>query len=102
MLLGRRLGTALQVGESEGLPWVVDDDQPKAKHIAKRAAEQRVKLDHPAAAAIRLLILTGARPREVLHLRWQHVDLERGLLLLTNVLVRAGTKVSRCHPGVAT
>ena len=35
-----------------------------------------------AAAAIRLLILTGARLREVLHLRWEHVDLERGLLFL--------------------
>ncbi len=29
-----------------------------------------------------LLILTGARLREILKLRWQHVDLERGLLLL--------------------
>jgi integrase len=28
------------------------------------------------------LILTGARLREILHLRWDHVDLERGLLLL--------------------
>jgi integrase len=35
-----------------------------------------------AAAAIRLLIFTGARLREILHLRWAHVDFERGLLLL--------------------
>jgi integrase len=28
------------------------------------------------------LILTGARLREILHLRWEHVDLERGLLFL--------------------
>ena len=35
-----------------------------------------------AAAAVRLLILTGARLREILHLKWEHVDLERGLLLL--------------------
>ena len=35
-----------------------------------------------AAAALRLLILTGAQPREVLNLRWEWVDLERGLLLL--------------------
>jgi integrase len=35
-----------------------------------------------AAAAIRLLIFTGARLREILHLRWEHVDLERGLLFL--------------------
>jgi integrase len=31
---------------------------------------------------LRLLIFTGARLREILHLRWEHVDFERGLLLL--------------------
>ena len=34
------------------------------------------------AAALRLFILTGARLREILHLTWDMVDLERGLLLL--------------------
>lgn len=33
-------------------------------------------------AALRLLLFTGARLREILHLRWEHVDLERGLLFL--------------------
>ncbi len=33
-------------------------------------------------AALRLLLFTGARLREILHLRWEHVDFERGLLLL--------------------
>lgn len=31
---------------------------------------------------MRLLILTGARLREILELKWEYVDLERGLLLL--------------------
>jgi integrase len=35
-----------------------------------------------AIAAIRLLILTGARLREVLHAKWEHVDIERGILFL--------------------
>ena len=35
-----------------------------------------------AAAALRLLLFTGARLREILHLRWEHVDFDRGLLLL--------------------
>jgi integrase len=33
-------------------------------------------------AALRLLLFTGARLREILHLQWENVDLERGLLLL--------------------
>jgi integrase len=32
--------------------------------------------------ALRLLLSTGARLREILHLRWEHADLERSLLLL--------------------
>lgn len=35
-----------------------------------------------AVAAIRLLILTGARLNEILTLQWRHVDVERKLLLL--------------------
>ena len=31
-------------------------------------------------AALRLLIFTGARVNEILGLRWEHVDLQRGLL----------------------
>ena len=36
----------------------------------------------PAVAAIRLLIFTGARLTEILHLRWEDVDLKSGLLVL--------------------
>lgn len=49
---------------------------------ALRASEE-IESPH-AIAAIRLLILTGARSSEVLTLRWDHVDLERGLLNLPN------------------
>jgi integrase len=34
------------------------------------------------ALAFRLLLFTGARLREILNLEWQHIDLERGLILL--------------------
>jgi len=47
---------------------------PKAKRFTKIA--------HSAAAALRLLLFTGCRLREILHLRWEHVDLERGCLFL--------------------
>jgi integrase len=41
--------------------------------------------------AIRLLVLTGARRSEILNLRWQYVDLERGLLRLPDS--KTGAKV---------
>src|SRR5580704_1155628 len=48
-------------------------------------AESRVRtLDPYALAAIRLLILTGARLREILDAQWQHVDIERGVIFLAD------------------
>jgi integrase len=76
-----RLGEAIREAESVGLPWGIDHTKPTAKHAPKEA-KRRTVIDPFAAAAIRLLILTGARLREILKLEWQHVDLERGLLLL--------------------
>jgi integrase len=78
-----RLGAALADGETIGLPYDVDETKPKAKHAAK-AENRRVKLDPFAVAAIRLLILTGARLREILHAKWQQVDFERGVIFLAD------------------
>lgn len=74
-----RLGEAIREAETVGIPWVVNSDQPNAKHIPKNG---RTKLGPHIAAALRLLILTGARLREILDLKWEYVDLQRGLLLL--------------------
>ena len=41
-----------------------------------------MKLDPYAVAAIRLLVLTGARLREILHAKWQHIDFERSVIFL--------------------
>ena len=76
-----RLGATLAEGESVGLRYSVDETKPKAKHASK-PDKRRTKLDPYAVAAIRLLILTGARLREILHAQWRHVDLERGILFL--------------------
>ncbi|HVT18823.1 MAG TPA: tyrosine-type recombinase/integrase [Thermoanaerobaculia bacterium] len=46
------------------------------------AAEQRAAEPPPVIAAIRLLVLTGCRKSEILTLRWDDVDLERGALHL--------------------
>jgi integrase len=75
-----RIGAALRTAETEGVPWQIDETMRTAKHIPKNS--RSTAIGPHAAAAMRLLIFTGARLREILHLRWEHVDFERGLLLL--------------------
>lgn len=74
-----RLGATIREAETIGIPWVIRP-RIKVKHLAK--SNNATVMDPFAAAAIRLLIFTGARLREILGLKWEHVDFERGLLLL--------------------
>ncbi len=76
-----RLGSALGEGETIGLPYDVDETKPTSKH-APRPDKRRVTLDPFAVAALRLLILTGARLREILDAQWSHVDFDRGVIFL--------------------
>jgi integrase len=76
-----RLGDALTLAEDEGLPYAIDETKAGAKH-APKPENRRVKLDPHAVAALRLLIFTGARLREILDAQWQYVDLERGVMFL--------------------
>jgi integrase len=75
-----RLGAALDECETLGVPWEPDPAK-KVKH-APKPENRRATIDQFAAAAFRLLLFTGARFREILRLRWEHVDFDRGLLLL--------------------
>lgn len=82
----KRLGAALAKAETEGLP---PAPQHKRKPGKKEKQKHRPKIaDAPipanpfAVAAIRLLALTGCRENEILSLRWDAVDLERGYLRL--------------------
>jgi integrase len=78
-----RLGSAIREAETKGIPWDVQERKPKAKHLPK-AKNRFTKMGPFAAAAIRLLLFTGCRLREILHLKWEQVDLERGLLFLAD------------------
>lgn len=75
------IGEAIREAETVGLPYSVDETKQTAKHAPKEE-NRRTLIGPHAAAAIRLLIFTGARLREILHLKWDQVDFERGLLLL--------------------
>jgi integrase len=76
-----RLGTALREAETAGIPWDVDETKPTAKH-APEPNKRLTVLSPFAIAAFRLLLFTGCRLREILDLRWDHVDFERGVLFL--------------------
>jgi integrase len=74
-----RLGSAIRLAETDGIPWMIKPHK-KSKHVPKD--RQATRIDPFAAAALRLLLFTGARVGEILSLKWAHVDMERGLLLL--------------------
>ena len=75
-----RLGEAIRDAETAG----IKRKPSESKHAPKRPENQRTVIDAWSAAALRLLIFTGCRLGEILNLRWNEVDLERGLLFLPN------------------
>jgi integrase len=78
-----RLGKAIREAETRGVPWEVDQAKLEARHLAK-PNNRFTKIGPFATAALRLLLFTGCRLREILHLKWEHVDIERGLLFLAD------------------
>jgi integrase len=85
-----RLGAAILEAETVGVPWHPDPTK-KVKHAPKEE-NRRTTIDAYSAVALRLLLFTGARLREILHLRWEYVDFERGVLLLPDS--KTGKKAS--------
>jgi integrase len=80
----RAIGEAMHEAETVGLPVNAGD----AKHSPRG---QRIVMSPHVTAAIRLLMLTGCRLREILDLRWKEVDLNRGVLRLADS--KTGKKV---------
>ena len=79
-----RLGDALTRAERSGLPpapkhRLQTKNLSKVKHTPKNARVP-IPANPFAVAAIRLLALTGCRENEILSLRWDAVDLDRGYL----------------------
>ena len=89
-----RLGDAIRDAEA-GIPWPSDTTQKK--HAPKKPENRVTRIGSHAAAALRLLVLTGARLREILHLEWDHVDLQRGLFLLPTSKTGKKTIVATSH-----
>ncbi len=62
----------------------LSDDEYRRLGAALRDAEREGFASPAAIAAIRLLMLTGCRSGEILSLRWEDVDLDRGELRLSD------------------
>ncbi len=50
----------------------------------------------PGIAVVRLLLFTGARLREILHLHWEHVDMERGVVASARLEDRTKGDYAQC------
>ena len=71
----------------------VDDYRRLFETLDRMERERRLR---PAAAdAIRVIALTGARRGEIVGLRWQHVDLDRGLIVLPPKSHKAGKRTGK-------
>ena len=76
-----RLGSAIREAETTGIPWAIDELKFKAKHLPE-PGKRFTKINQFAAAALRLLLFTGCRLREILNLQWETLIWSRGLLFL--------------------
>jgi integrase len=76
-----RLAETLVVAETKGLPYLIDQSRPTAKH-APKPENRRVMIGADTTGAIKLLMLTGCRLREILTLRWADVHVEEALLTI--------------------
>ena len=92
----RRLGEALDRAENVGLvPAPKKRRKPKLakhrKHVPKSAGKP-IPAEPAGVAAIRLLATTGCRENEILSLRWDAVDFERGFLRLADTKTGRSTR----------
>ena len=84
------IGRPPSKAERNGIPWEVDEARPTAKH-APKIEDRRTVFGPFAVAAVRLLLLTGCRLREVLQLKWSYIDFDRGMIF-SRILSRTETR----------
>src|SRR5579884_149616 len=84
-------GQGRQTPERRQARSVLSEEELARLADARAAMEAEHRLSPTATAAIRLLLLSGCRKSEILSLRWERVDIERGVLRLPES--KTGAKV---------
>lgn len=82
-LITNNPAASVKLGANGTRDLILNDAQDYARLFSTlERMENEKRLRQPVADAIRVIALTGARRGEIAGLRWEHVDLKRGLITL--------------------
>jgi len=87
--------TKVKTGPSGTRELILDGEQYRRMFDALDKLERARRIKSPVADAIRLIALTGCRRGEASDLRWRHVDLKRGLIVLPPHAHKAGKRTGK-------
>ena len=92
-LLKHNAAAIVRVGPSRQRTEVIESTAQYA-HLFEtiQRLEDQLAIRRPAADAIRVIALTGARRGEIAGLRWRHVDLKKGVVTLSRGEHKTGAK----------
>ena len=94
-IIDRNPATGVAVGSDGEREAVLDAPDYARLFTTLATMETQRRLRSAVADAIRIIALTGARKGEITGLRWQHVDLKRGLLTLPATAHKTGRKTGK-------
>jgi integrase len=85
----------VEIGKDGNRTEVIDSPETYGRlfEVIQRLEDEQ-KVRRPAADAIRVIALTGARRGEIAGLRWRHVDTSKGLIVLSSKEHKTGRKTS--------
>lgn len=97
-MLKHNPAAGVKVG-SDGRREAVIESAEQYRHLFEtiQTLEDTLAIKRPAADAIRVIALTGARRGEVAGLRWRHVDLKKGVIVLSAKEHKTGRRTSEAR-----
>lgn len=97
-LLKANPAASVKVGSDGKRDTVIESAQDYAHLFGTiQTLEDQMKIRRPVADAIRVIALTGARRGEITGLRWRHVDMPKGVIVLSSKEHKTGRKTSEAR-----